>query len=160
MKTSVSVVPFVLLAVAAAGCHRNAEPAAHDTTPRAPAAVQAARPSAPVAQASVEQCAVEAVYFAFDSNELDAQARATLERNKRCLEERGAAQVHVTGMADPRGTEEYNLALGDRRAREVATYLGRLGAPEVQVHSMGEESSTGSDESGWARDRRAELQAR
>ena len=62
-------------------------------------------------------------------------------------------------MTDPRGTEEYNLALGDRRARMAANYLIALGAraDRVDVRSVGEEQASGTDEAGWARDRRADV---
>ncbi|HEY8426724.1 MAG TPA: hypothetical protein VIL20_00055, partial [Sandaracinaceae bacterium] len=54
-------------------------------------------------------CDVLPVYFAYDSSELDARARSTLEQNARCIHQRDAASVRIVGMTDPRGTEEYNL---------------------------------------------------
>jgi peptidoglycan-associated lipoprotein len=70
--------------------------------------------------------------------------------------------VHVTGYCDPRGTEEYNLALGDRRARAVMSYMISLGLDgnAVSASSMGEEMAQGTDEGSWARDRRVEVTAR
>src|SRR5690606_22628449 len=105
-------------------------------------------------------CDVRPVYFAYDSSDLDARARSTLEQNARCINQRDAASVRVVGMTDPRGTEEYNLALGDRRARSVASYMSNLGVDQsrVNVRSMGEERASGQDESGWAQDRRAEIE--
>ncbi len=106
-----------------------------------------------------DQCSsLEPVYFAFDSSDLDSSSREKLQRAASCAQ-RTHGQVAVTGMADSRGTEEYNLALGDRRARTVAGYMGSLGVGNVQTSSVGEEYAQGSDESGFARDRRAELQA-
>ena len=106
-------------------------------------------------------CRVESVYFAYDSSELDGSARSTLEGNAGCLNRRTGTAA-VTGMTDPRGTEEYNLALGDRRARTVSQYMGNLGVEgsRMQVHSVGEEYADGEDESGWSRDRRAEIELR
>jgi peptidoglycan-associated lipoprotein len=59
------------------------------------------------------------------------------------------------GVTDPRGTEEYNIALGDRRAQAVRAYLVSLGIEQarIAVTSVGEEMAQGSDESGWAQDR-------
>ena len=69
--------------------------------------------------------------------------------------------MHLIGRTDPRGTEEYNLALGDRRAQSAQKYLGSLGPNAKLTHSsMGEEQATGTDETGWARDRRVDLQER
>ncbi len=104
-------------------------------------------------------CNVSAVYFAFDSSDLDSRARSTLEQNARCINERDA-RARVVGMTDPRGTEEYNLALGDRRARSVTSYMSNLGVDQgrVNVRSVGEEQARGNDERTWAEDRRADIQ--
>lgn len=108
---------------------------------------------------SARGCDVSPVYFAFDSSELDSRARSTLETNARCLQQR-TGTARVTGMTDPRGTEEYNLALGDRRARQTSQYLTNMGVEQgrMSVRSVGEEQASGRDESSWAQDRRAELQ--
>jgi peptidoglycan-associated lipoprotein len=156
------LVPFIVafaFLFGLTGCHRSATPAVDDTAGRAPAAAHAAASqSLPASSgASTSGCSPSPVYFAFDSHDLDVPSRSALEQSNRCLGQRGSAVVHVTGMADPRGTEEYNLALGERRARAVAGYLERLGAADVRVHSLGEETATGHDESGWARDRRADI---
>jgi peptidoglycan-associated lipoprotein len=109
---------------------------------------------------SAQGCGLEPVHFAYDSSELDHDARDVLSNDARCLRDRGMPQVTVTGMTDPRGTEEYNLALGERRARSTTRYLQGLGvAPEkLRASSTGEEMAS-DDESGWAHDRRAELRA-
>ena len=107
-------------------------------------------------------CANEPVYFAYDSSELDASSREKLSRSARCLDGQRPGEIVVTGMTDPRGTEEYNLALGERRAHSVRTYMQSLGvrAGNVRAVSVGEEMASGRDEGTWARDRRAEMQAR
>jgi peptidoglycan-associated lipoprotein len=99
------------------------------------------------------------VYFAFDDHNLDATGRSTLEANARCIRERNIQNVLITGMCDPRGTEEYNMALGDRRARSTRDHLQRLGIDRQRIatRSVGEEQATGYDEASWARDRRAEI---
>ena len=68
--------------------------------------------------------------------------------------------MSLIGRADPRGTEEYNLGLGSRRAHSVHQYLARLGvgAPQLAVTTRGALDATGSDESTWKQDRRVDVQ--
>lgn len=112
-------------------------------------------PPAPVSAG----CELETVYFAFDSANLEPSARDAISKNANCMRERGISRVQITGHTDPRGTEEYNLALGDRRARAVEQYMSSLGIDKSKLStaSMGEEMARGDDESGWARDRRVEF---
>lgn len=107
-------------------------------------------------------CQLQPVYFQFDESALDDAARAALTANQSCMQERSIASVQVTGMCDPRGTEEYNMALGDRRARATRDHLQRLGVGRgaMQTRSVGEEMATGADEYGWSRDRRADITER
>jgi outer membrane protein OmpA-like peptidoglycan-associated protein len=113
----------------------------------------------PAAAVTHEKCAPESVYFAFDSSDLEPSAREAAGRNARCIASAHSRSVRVVGMTDPRGVEEYNLALGDRRARAVTRYMTALGvSTPFQVSSVGEELAAGSEEQGWARDRRADIQ--
>ncbi len=107
-------------------------------------------------------CELRPVYFGFDSDQLTAEARETVSANVRCMQQRGIAAVHLTGHTDPRGTEEYNLALGERRARTVRDYMVALGVDPsaVDVSSMGEEMAQGTDEASWRRDRRVDVTPR
>lgn len=112
--------------------------------------------------AAAGTCALRSVYFAFDSIELRQDSRDALAEAARCLTSREVAKdarTALVGMADPRGTEEYNLALGDRRARVAASYLAALGVDpaRVEVRSLGEEQARGTDDAGWAQDRRVEV---
>lgn len=68
--------------------------------------------------------------------------------------------VRLVGRADPRGTDEYNLALGTRRAQAVRTYLQRLGVSAARLNptTRGDLDAVGDDERGWQRDRRVDLQ--
>lgn len=112
-------------------------------------------PPAPVAGG----CSLDPVYFDFDSSTLDDAARNKLSSVAACVRERGIKSLHITGLTDPRGTEEYNLALGDRRAQSVKKYLESLNTgASIGASSMGEEIATGSDETSWARDRRVDFQ--
>lgn len=107
-------------------------------------------------------CQLQPVYFAFDESALDETARSTLSANVSCMQERSIQNVQITGMCDPRGTEEYNMALGHRRATAVRDHMQRLGVQSnrMTTRSVGEEMATGSDEYGWSRDRRAEITER
>jgi peptidoglycan-associated lipoprotein len=109
-----------------------------------------------------QACSLTDVYFAYDSSELDGTARGAIESNARCVNERDIPHVTLTGHCDPRGTEEYNLALGERRAQSVRGFVSRLGVPNnrMSTRSMGEEMAGGSDESSWARDRRVQFEER
>lgn len=117
------------------------------------------RPVEPQVSAPAAQCELQTVYFAFDSANLEPSARDQIAKNAECIRQRGMSRVKVTGFTDPRGTEEYNLALGDRRARSVQQYLSSLGVdPNVlTTASMGEEMARGEDEAGWAQDRKVEF---
>jgi peptidoglycan-associated lipoprotein len=109
-----------------------------------------------------ETCYLEPVYFAFDSDHLDDAAKKALDNNAKCVQQRKLDTVRITGHTDPRGTEEYNLALGDRRARSTAGYLRALiGGDKVQIPttSVGEEMARGTDETTWAQDRKADVQS-
>lgn len=110
---------------------------------------------------SVTQLIAEAgstVYFGFDRYDLDADARATLGAQAGVLQSNPSATVTVQGHCDERGTREYNLALGERRANSVKNYLVALGvaASRVDVISYGKErpAVTGNTEAAWSKNRR------
>ena len=99
--------------------------------------------------------------FDYDKEELSPEDRAVLDQLATCLTS-GALKgkgVNLVGRADPRGTEEYNLGLGSRRAGAVSTYLSRLGVsePQLAVNTRGALDATGTDESGWQKDRRVDI---
>jgi peptidoglycan-associated lipoprotein len=104
-----------------------------------------------------------AVFFGFDRADLDAQARGTLEKVANCLKAAGGATVTVEGHCDDRGTTEYNLHLGERRAEAVRKYLVNLGldGKKVKATSYGEERPVCSEqtEDCWAKNRRGVLVA-
>ena len=99
------------------------------------------------------------VYFGFDSSELAGEAQATLDRQAAFLNVNLTIVVIIEGHADERGTREYNLALGDRRAVAVRDYLlaKGLNAARVRTVSYGKErpAVSGSNEESWAKNRRA-----
>ena len=106
-------------------------------------------------------CQLEAVYFGFDDASLTPEARNTLDADRQCLRQRGDPPVTVAGHTDERGTTEYNLALGERRAEAVRKYLIGLGADPQKIKplSYGKERPVdpGHDEAAWAKNRRVEI---
>ncbi len=113
---------------------------------------------APGSQEDFEINVGDRVFFGFDSSTLDDAARATLDRQAAWLLQYPATTVTVEGHADERGTREYNLALGERRATAVKNYLTALGvAPDrLLTISYGEERPVdpGRDETAYAQNRR------
>jgi len=101
---------------------------------------------------------LENVYFDFDSSTLPSDMRSALEDNVRYLEQNPGLLVQIEGHCDERGTEEYNLALGQRRAESVREYMVRRGIDPARLTtiSYGEErpADPGHDETAWAQNRR------
>lgn len=108
--------------------------------------------------ASSGEVLVEDIHFAFDSSELDSDARSTLKDLKKLLDEHSSWVVTLEGHCDERGTEEYNLGLGQRRASSAKSYLKSLGVPESRLDtvSFGEAYpvDSRSNEEAWAKNRR------
>lgn len=99
-------------------------------------------------------------YFEFDQSTLTSSARAALDAQAAALRG-GNSAIRLEGHADERGSREYNLALGERRAKAVADYLAIQGVSRSRIEaiSYGEERpiSLNSNEAGWAQNRRVEL---
>ncbi len=146
------LVCFTLSSVTLTGCKDEPEPVPEPTT----GAEEPPEPE-PMVEPEAEPCSFQTVYFAFDSSELDAAARAALQEAVECY--RGQADpslsLLLTGACDPRGTEEYNIALGERRAKSVRSYLISLGldGSRISTTSVGEEMASGTNEASWALDR-------
>ena len=100
-------------------------------------------------------------FFAYDAATLSGEAREALAMSARWLRDNPRYTLLVEGHCDERGTSQYNLALGDRRAQTARDYLVQVGVPasRIRTTSYGEERpfDTGSNESAWARNRRAHL---
>ena len=98
------------------------------------------------------------VFFDYDSYEIRPDAQNTLQQQAAWLQQYGQYSVLIEGHCDERGTREYNLALGERRANSVRNYLVALGIDgnRIQTISYGKERPEvpGSDESAWAQNRR------
>ena len=101
------------------------------------------------------------IYFDFDRYDLKPEARQTLTRKAEILKQYPEIKLVVEGHCDQRGTAEYNLALGERRARAAADYLVNLGVPaaKLSVVSYGKERplDPGNSEAAWSKNRRDEF---
>ena len=90
------------------------------------------------------ECTISPIYFDFDSSELGDDMKSTLENNFVCLQQRGG-RVTLEGHCDAAGTTEYNMALGERRAKTIEKHLSRMGidAKDMRTVSKGEEEASG-----------------
>lgn len=109
-----------------------------------------------------ELCGIADPAFDFDSASLGSAAKSTLDALAQCLVDGPAKdqQIQLVGHADPRGDEEYNLGLGQRRATTVVDYLvkkGRVPEDRMESSSRGELDARGTDEASWAEDRRVDI---
>jgi len=113
------------------------------------------------AMAAAQMFANEDVYFDFDSSTISAAAQDVLRRKAQYLEANAGINIVIEGHCDDRGTNEYNLALGERRAESAKMFLMDLGiaASRLSTISYGEERPVDSaqTEEGWAKNRRAHI---
>ena len=113
------------------------------------------------AAAGALESALQKIYFNFDSAALSDESRANLSKNAELLASQPSVKLQIEGNCDERGSDEYNLALGERRAKAARDYLVNLGvAPDrLSIISYGEEkpADQGHDEAAWAKNRRDEF---
>jgi len=176
MKTTA----LALVLAAVVGCHHDKAKVATTTpTPKTdkPAASpklmeqvttdQKVSPNLAVSGDIMSTCTIKATagsanpQFDYDKDELTPDDRNVLDQLATCMTTgplKGKA-VALIGRADPRGTEEYNLGLGSRRASSVSQYLEHLGVgqPQLAVTTRGALDATGTDETGWQKDRRVDV---
>lgn len=101
------------------------------------------------------------IYFDFDVSDVRQDQRQILDTNAGYLAKNQQLKIRIEGHADERGSREYNLALGERRAQSVRRYLSMMGVQETQINTLsyGEEkpANEGHDESAWKLNRRVEI---
>jgi peptidoglycan-associated lipoprotein len=157
VKSEEAVVPKAEpVKVEAAKPEPKPEPAKQVEAPAEPPKMQQA------AKASAAELSFETIYFDYDKSDLRKDAREVLSKNAEILlKSKPDAKIQVEGHCDERGSAEYNLALGERRAKSSLQYLITLGvkADRLSVISYGKEKPAvqGSDEAAWAKNRRAEF---
>jgi peptidoglycan-associated lipoprotein len=171
---------IVLVALTAAACGRNQPPVARPSPPAPPPSAVSAKPPEPpapvrepvpaepltsddVSSRSLDDLnrnsPLQPVFFAYDSAEVDDAGRAVLEGNAAVLKRYSSWVITIEGHCDERGTAEYNLALGERRAVAARMYLISLGldANRLRTVSYGSEFpfDPAHEERAWSRNRRA-----
>jgi peptidoglycan-associated lipoprotein len=104
---------------------------------------------------------LESIYFDFDSYILTDKSREILSRNAESMKKNSSINIQVAGHCDERGSDEYNLALGEKRAKAAMNYISTLGVPasRLSIISYGKEkpADPGQDEAAWAKNRRDEF---
>ena len=183
MKTYTARLALVITIVVAAACGSKKSPALTPTsapepepppvtapaTPRNPTPITEAAPALPrVSDEAVNSASLDdlnrnsplkPVFFGLDSSDIDPIAKSALDDNAAVLKQRPTWGVTIEGHCDERGTAEYNLALGDRRAAAAVAYLRSLGIADTRLKtvSYGKEFpfDAGHNEAAWAKNRRA-----
>ena len=151
----VLVMPAFLFTVS---CQKKVQAQAPAPAPAAKPAAPAPAP-APAAKLDVPSFMTERIYFDFDKSALKLEAQALLKKKADWLKANPNAKLLIEGNCDERGTAEYNLALGERRAAAAQSYIVALGIPasRIKTVSYGKEFpfDPGHDEAAWAKNRRA-----
>ncbi len=164
MKTLLKLpLPAALAALALAGCATQQA----STSSSAPSACSTSQQASaqPAASGSVEQksaaAADHSVYYAFDKYDITTNERPIVEANAQYLKAHPDLKVRIEGNADERGSREYNLALGQKRADGVEKALSLLGVSDgrMETVSYGKEKpkASGHDEQAWAQNRRSDI---
>lgn len=170
MKVTVKFLALGLISVVLAACASNSDKSSggdvEDATTDAATTVsvdseRAARDAERARQnQAVQACLSSVLYFEFDKSSLTAKTRRDLDACASALRA-SPRNIRLEGHADERGTREYNIALGERRAKSVADYLISSGvsASRIETISYGEErpAVSGSNSAAWQKNRRVEL---
>lgn len=159
------LVVAILATVALTGCAKKAKVTEAPAAAAAPAAASSTagtQTAAPAAGVSVvTEAGLERIHFEFDSYTLDDAAKRILGMNAEWLKANPAAKITVEGHCDERGSDTYNLSLGENRAKAAKAFLVTAGiaADRINVISYGEEKplDPASTEAAWAKNRRAEF---
>ncbi len=152
--------------VALAGCGKKKPAELPPPPPSSTAPTEQPAPTGPTSSIVpgsradfLQQVGTDTVHFATDKSDVDSEAQGILTGHAKWLVAHPSVRVTIEGHCDERGTREYNLALGDRRATAAKNFLVSQGVPADRINtiSYGKERpvATGSDESAWAQNRRA-----
>jgi len=153
-----------VLAAMSTGCHKKKTPLSTDTGTKAgPERTTSGdgQPNVDLEKLLFGDSGLQKIYFDFDSSSLRPDALAALAKNADLIKQAPGIIIQVAGHCDERGTQEYNLALGERRADAVRNHLIQLGVSgdRLVTISFGEEMPAlpGHDESAWSKNRRCEF---
>jgi peptidoglycan-associated lipoprotein len=162
-KNKVAAYAVVALAAALAGCSGSGETKPENTAPppAQPAYTPPAQTYTPPAAPSVPSA--HSVYFDFDKSEIKPEGQAVISSWAQYLSANPTVKVRLEGNTDERGTREYNIGLGERRANAVGAALQSQGvsASQLSTVSYGKERpvALGHDESAWSQNRRTDIVA-
>lgn len=167
---SVALIGLAIVLAIAPGCssrkklssEAQIEPPPTETTAPAPSDNDNVPP--PRTETTTERLALEDAFFDFDDFSLRQDAKSSLEKDGKYLEKNSVSRVVIEGHCDERGSVEYNLALGEKRARAAKEYLTTYGVngSRITTISYGKERpfDPGHNEEAWARNRRAHFVAK
>lgn len=158
------LIPVLLASFALLGCKTKSADTATEAPASQPLMMEAEEPEASdvaIDQAVADLCNIPTAHFKFNSTKLDGDAKGALDALAACFISGPAVgkTLRLVGHADQRGDEEYNFGLGQRRAGSVGKYLEKqgLGTDRIETSSRGELDAVGSDESGYASDRKVAI---
>lgn len=159
MKKVISVLLIGLLSACAS---QTTQPTAEDKSAAQAAAAAAANPNLnPILRDPNNILSKRSVYYDYDSFVVKNEYRPLVQAHAQYLRDNAGARVLLQGNADERGSREYNLALGQKRADSVRNAMTLSGAKDSQIEavSLGEEKprATGHDEASWAENRRTDI---
>lgn len=168
MKTLRYGLLILAIATMAVGCAKNVKPTAAPAPATAPAAATAATPAAVTTNAAQQQSPLDdpssplaqrVVFFDFDKSDIKPEFLDTLTAHAKYLVANPTQKIRIEGYTDERGTVEYNIALGDRRAQAVRRFMLFQGVSPDQISTVSYGEShpvdAGHDETAWAKNRRA-----
>ncbi len=159
------IISALALALLLSACGKPKPPTTEQpTTPTVtapPETTKAVEPPPPPPKPVLKESQFQTVYFDFDKYNLRSDARTALDQNFQLLQEFPDVIIKIEGHCDERGTVEYNLSLGEKRAQAAKTYLVTAGisADRIQTISYGKERPVdpGHNEAAWAKNRRCEF---
>ena len=156
-----SLAVALVLALALSACAKKQVTPVEEPPPPPPIVEQQVTPPPAPEVVAEKPVALEDVYFDFDRYNVKDEYKATLTRNAELLMANAGTRILVEGHCDERGTNEYNMALGEKRAKAVVDFYTSYGiaASRITWISYGEEKpfATGHDEASWAENRRAHM---
>lgn len=166
MKKILFVIGLILLVALFMGCGGKKKVAPVEETTKVetgttPPPPPPPPPTQPETKPGPMESDFKTIFFDFDKYNIRADQMGAMEANAALLKEHGMIRVKIEGHCDERGTNEYNLRLGERRAKSIMSYLIEMGIPadRMEMISYGEEMSAdpGHDEGAWARNRRGQF---
>jgi peptidoglycan-associated lipoprotein len=173
MRRRHDVLPLALLALTIAGCHKAKPEVVPEPTQTTPPPAPSPTPAPPPPPAATGDAAAattarltaelgNVIHFDYDQDAIKPEDRPVLDAKADIMKANPALRIRISGHADDRGSDEYNLVLGNKRALAAKRYLESKGidGSRIDVTSFGEERpvDSGANESAWARNRRDEFE--